>query len=129
MKRYHREICFPDWSQQSLEEFVGGIYSKGPVVCSLHAVENILRDCTEYGRRLFTFLLKSIRKTSFEVGNIFEFYSVDRKVKKACFRFSFEDFPVDLVLVISADGTIITSYTTNHGDNHSTLDTSLYERR
>ncbi len=129
LKRYHRDIYFPDWSQVSLEEFVGGIHSKGPVVCSLHAVENILRDCFQYGKRLFTYLMKSVRKTSFGIESIFEFYAVDREVKKACFRFSFERFPVDLVLVISADGTIITSFTTNHGDNHSTLDGSLYERR
>jgi hypothetical protein len=129
LKRYHHNIYYPDWAEESLSEFVRSIRAGNSITFSIHSVDKIVSETLEYGRQLFKFLLKAIKRTSLEADTIFEFYAFGEEVKKACFRFSFEAFPVDIILVISADGTVITIFTANKGDNHSTLNARLYERR
>ena len=129
LKRYHHSIYYPDWAESSLDAFVRNIRAENSIVFSIHSVDKIVSETLEYGRRLFKYLLKAVKRTSLEADTIFEFYAFREEVKKACFRFSFDAFPVDIILVISADGTVITMFTTNKDDNHSTLDASLYERR
>lgn len=128
-KRYHVEVYFPPWAEESLKVFTETIQQKGSLAFSTHAVGKIVNGNLEYGRQLFKYLLKSIRKVSLKPESIFEFYAQGEFVQKAVFRFSFEEFPVDIILVISADGTVITMYTTNKGDNHDSLNLNLYERK
>lgn len=127
-KRYHKNIFFPEWTDRSLLEFSNGIFNKKSLVFSVHSVMKIVGYSFEFGKQLFKYLLKSLNKTSINPDSLFEFYSSGEEIKKACFRFSHSGFPVDIVLVISADGTVITVYVTNKGDNHKTLNTKLYER-
>lgn len=128
LSRFHRDIFFPDWYENSLEEFLESLTRGGAITFSLHALEKSLEYSHEYGIRLKKYLSHIVKKDSLKSDNIFEFYSVEKIVKKACFRFSFEDFPVDLVVVISEDGIVITIYDTNKGDSHLTMDKKLYER-
>lgn len=127
-KRYHVDVHFPAWSKKSIELFIENLVKKGSLVFSVHAVEKIIGYSFEYGRQLLKYLLKSVKKVSIESSNVFEFYAVEENINKACLRFSFDEFPVDLVLVISSDGTVITVFTTNKGDNHGSLNIKLYER-
>lgn len=126
--RYNRAVFFPEWSTDSITVFLETLRKNNGVCVSIHSVEKIVNYCFQYGRQMLKYLLKSVRKASFTPANVFEFYAVDGEIKKACLRFSFDEFPVDLVLVISADGTVITVFTTNKGDNHDSLDVELYER-
>lgn len=126
--RYHRDVYFPDWSVEAIQEFLKTLRKNGGLSVSIHSVEKIVNYCFQYGRQMLKYLLKSVRKSTFDVNSIFEFYAIDRRITKACLRFSFTEFPVDLVLVISADGNIITIFTTHKGDNHDTMNTELYER-
>jgi hypothetical protein len=128
LHRYHREIYFPPWAEESLDTFVSKVMSRRTVVFSVHALEKSIMYSFEYGKWLFKFLMKALKKTSLELPNIFEFYAEGQEVSKACFRLSFEGFPVDLVLVVSEDGTVITLFTINKGDNHVTLNENLYEK-
>lgn len=127
VKRFHRDINFPDWTQNSLEEYLQEISQNGYITFSAHAVEGVVEYTQEYGRNLLRFILRSVKRNSLNLLDVFEFYATDMKVKKACFRCSSEKIPVDVVLVISRDATVITVYVANKGDNHATLDRNLYE--
>lgn len=129
VKRYHKDIFFPEWSEESIKIFLSTLRKKKSLSITVHCLGKVVEYCFEYGRQMLKYLLKSVRKSYLEPSAIFEFYAIEQEVTKICVRFSFESFPVDLVLVISADGTIITVFTTNKGDFHGSLDTSLYERK
>lgn len=128
MQRYHREIFFPDWSEDALKNFTDKISNSSSIVFSIHALEKVVDASFQYGKQLFKYLLKSVRRSSMEPDSVFEFYAVRGEIKRACFRFSYDVFSVDLVLVISSDSTVVTVYTINKGDLHDTLNTKLYER-
>lgn len=128
LKRYHKDVFLPSWTEELLSNFINEVYSKGPLTFSGHAVEKIVESAFEHGKNLFKYLIKILREGRLNLGDVFEFYSRDAAIKKACFRFTFSDYPVDLVLVISSDGVVITVYAINKEDNHSTLNQELYER-
>lgn len=128
IKRYHRDIFFPPWYDPALEKFLATIRSTSAIVFSLHAVEKTIAYSFRFGQELQKYLMKIIRKQLLNSSNVFEFYAVDEEIRKACFRVSFEQFPVDLALVVSADGTVITVFVVNKHDNHNSLDKTLYER-
>lgn len=128
LKKYHRDIFFPEWSEESKAVFLKTLRRNGGVTISIHSMEKIVNYCFTYGRQMLKFLLKSMKRAGLDSASIFEFTADDRRITKACFRFSFQEFPVDLVLVISADGNIITVFTTNKGDNHDSMNTEIYER-
>jgi len=129
LKRYHSEIYFPNWTNKSFVTFVDGIHAHGSITFSLHAVERAWEYGVDYGRNLIKFLSRTIREDVLKNGSIFEFYATDEEIHKACFRISSEDSPVDLVLVISSDGVVVTVFVIKKDDNHSTLDENLYERK
>ncbi len=126
--RYHRKIYFPPDSENLLEEFVDNLYKSNSMVFSSHSVEKIVGYCADYGRSLFRYLIKSIHKGNISADNIFEYYYSNDAVKKACFRFSFKEFPVDIVLVVSYTAVVITVYVVNKDDKHSNMNKALYEK-
>lgn len=128
LKRYHRGIYFPPWAKESINEFLKNQRTQKSIVFSIHSVDKVVLEVLHYGKYLMEFLFKSIRKNSLKYENIFEFYSYEKEIQKICFRISYPEFPVDLIFVISAEGTVITFYTTNKGDNHDSLDVNLYEK-
>lgn len=128
LNRYHRDIYFPNWHEKALTKFIENIVANGSITFSIHALEKYTEYCYNYGRNLFKHLVKSVKKSSLDISNIFEFYAKEDYVQKACFRYTFGEFPVDLILVISADGVVITMYDTKKGDSHTTMDRKLYEK-
>jgi hypothetical protein len=129
LKRYHKDVYFPDWASTSLKGFAKGVQIHGSIAFSLHALEKVVDYGTEYGKKFVKFLVKTIRQGILKTDNVFEFYAEDTGIKKACFRISSSEVPVDLVLVISADGVVVTAFVINKGDNHTTLDEKMYERK
>ena len=127
-KRYHSEIYYPSWAETSLNAFIAELRAKKALNFSVHSIVKIVQYSFDYGKQLLKYLLKSINVQSLSSGTVFEFYSFGERISKACFRVSFNEFPVDLVLVISADGTVITVFTTNKHDNHDSLNVELYEK-
>lgn len=127
-KRFHSNIHFPPNWEELAKTFIESI-SRNPIVFSMHSVDRITSYTDDYGNILWKHIVQTIKNGIGNSGTMFEFYLKDGNiVSKACFRYSFENFPVDIVMVISSDSTIITIMTTNKGDNHSTLDKTLYER-
>lgn len=129
LKRYHRDICFPDWYDEAMNDFLKTAVVKRSRVFSFHALEKIIDYCFEYGRVLMKFVDKSIKNNSMTKEQVFEFYHRNGEIKKACFRVSPKEFPMDIILVLSRDGTVITLYLTNKGDDHATLNRKLYEQK
>lgn len=129
LDRYHRDVLFPQWYETSLNIFIRAVRSHGSITFSLHALEKTIEYSFEYGRTMFKFLLRSVRRNSLDPNSVFEFYASDEEIHRACFRYSFEEFPVDLVLVISADGVVVTVFVINKTDNHTTLNRNLYVRK
>lgn len=128
LKRYHRQLFFPKWYEDSLEEYFNGVRAVGQITFSLHAVEKAQEYGFEHGRKFIKTMSKAIREDVLREPSVFEFYATGQEIRKACFRVSVPEFPVDLVLVISADGVVVTVFVTNKGDNHDTLNAGLYER-
>jgi hypothetical protein len=128
LSRFHEQVYFPSWADSSIKKFLEGLNSRSSVLFTLHSVERVALYNKRYGRKLLKFLAKSVKRGSFKSSQIFEFYSKNETIKKACFRLSFDGFPVDLVLVISADATIITIFPVNKDDFHDSLDLELYEK-
>jgi|SRR5688572_7948887 len=129
VNRYHREIYFPNSFDSSMKQFVEEILTDGPLTFSLHAAEKIVEYSHEYGKKFFQYLVKIVRSNSLDPDKVFEYYSgKDGKITKVCFRYSFDESPVDIVMVVSASGVVITIYISNKGDNHSTLNKKLYKK-
>jgi len=127
--RYHKEIFFPSWYEESLKEFIKEIVSTGPLTFSMHCVEKVSEYTTQFGKVFFQNLLKSIRRGVLDPEKVFEFYATKGgKITKVCFRYSFDKLPVDVVLVISSGGVLITMYVINADDNHETLNKKLYKK-
>ena len=128
IKRYHKSFYFPPWATKSLQNFSDSIRSRTSITFSLHALEKTLEYGFEYGRKFLKSVSKVIREDALKNGEVFEFYSIEQEIRKACFRVFLVGSPVDLILVISSDGVVITLYVSNKGDNHNTLDENLYEK-
>lgn len=80
MQRYHREIFFPDWSEDALKNFTDKISNSSSIVFSIHALEKVVDASFQYGKQLFKYLLKSVRRSSMEPDSVFEFYAVRGEV-------------------------------------------------
>lgn len=128
LKRYHKDIFFPKNSDEILSNYVDSITKNRAITFSLHSVEKIVDYCVLYGKNLLKYLIKAVKSNHISADKIFEFYSYGDTVKKACFRYSFEDFPVDIILVISSDSVLITVYITNKDDTHNSMNKSLYAK-
>lgn len=134
LKRFHKNIFFPEWSDRALKVYRDGLVKEGKITFSVHALEKLIIYTLDYGKVLSQALIDAIRKKSkngfefFNTKNVFEFYSVGETIKKACYRHSFGEIPVDLILVISSEGVVITAYVTGKNDKHTTLNKNLYER-
>jgi hypothetical protein len=130
IKRFHKNIYFPDNIEKYINDFVSTVNKNGPLTLSVHATEKLIDLTLDFGKSLFKDYVSIIRSNILVPNNIFEFYWYKSgEIVKACFRNSFRDFPVDIITVISNTGNIITVYSTRKNDQHSTMDVALYEKR
>jgi len=125
--RYHDEVYMPDNKDALVRVFKDTVSNSGALTFSLHAVDKIIKAVNMYGISMWSQFLQLIRSGNILSARVFEIYiNSDGEITKACFRAELEGIPVDLTLVISAKGVIITAYTTNREDNHKTFNKSLY---
>jgi hypothetical protein len=127
LKRYHRNIFFPEIAEESLDFYINSLMDSGPITFSYHSVDKIISSVSEYGIVLWKCFSRIISNKFLSKEKIFEFYCDKfNETKKACFRFPLESFPVDLILVISNNGVVITVYLSNRDDNHDSINRNLY---
>lgn len=128
--RYHRQIFFPNDFKELFREYYDVIYTKGPLTFSLHSVGKLSGYMGDYGK-LFLFAISEIvTEGALVESGVFEFYTnKEGFIEKCCIRYSIKDIPVDIVLVISRSGVIITCYTINKDDTRNELDKRLYVKK
>ena len=128
--RYHREVFFPSDFKELFKEYYDVIYAKGPLTFSLHSVVKLSDYITKYGTEFLTGISKVIISGALVEEGVFEFYTnKEGIIEKACIRYSIKDIPVDIVLVISRSGVIITCYTINKDDTRNELDKRMYVKK
>jgi hypothetical protein len=117
--RYHKKVFFPEGADAQLKTFTDTLNTKA-FTYSAHCLDNI-----KYRTIDIESLLRYIKGIKLNNINIFEFYTDDKgNIIKACFRLDYSLF--DVILVISKEKNIITIYTNNKEDKHSTLNEALY---
>ena len=121
MLRYHKKVYFPAGDIDRLKIFTDNINSMDWRY-SAHCLENIKYRAIDMSR-----LLLFIKALSLDNAAIFEYYAEDksRDIIKACYRISFND--EDIILVMSEDKKIITIYLNSREDEHFTLKRELYK--
>lgn len=127
VSRFHRDIHFPDWSEEVVSDFLQQIKRDKSLTFSLHSVDKTVDYVTAYGKVFWKRVKGLILNFDFKFSDVFEFYSLGKEIKKACIRVSTDKFPVDIVMVVS-DKNIVTLYCINKDDDHKSLNKSLYEK-
>lgn len=129
VKRFHKDIFFPEWGTTEYGNFLDELRTNLPLSFSVHAVDKILDYRDEYGNRVWKSILNIIRNSLISSGELFEFYWNGERIYKVCLRFSDKNLPFDVVMVISSDATIITLYITRTEDTHKSMNKNLYSRK
>ena len=117
MKRYHKNVYFKH--EKELKEFNANMNIKKWKYSS-HALKNL-----QYRAIDNLSILKFIRNIELNQKDVFEYYELDNRIIKACYRIKY--IHSDIILVLSKDKKIITIYLNSKEDNHSTLKTELYQ--
>lgn len=130
--RFHKNVYFPEWWEESFATFKEGIYANGPLTFSAHGViDKLIPYVGKYGTFVAEFLQKLLVSGPIEKDGLFEFYTDHKNTEiiKACLRYSIPNYPVDMVLVISNTCVIITVYMVDKDKTHQFLNKNLYVRK
>jgi len=122
MKRYHKKVRFPDADLPKLNELVDRFNAIEKFGYSDHCLEHL-----KYRAIDNMAVLNFIKDVWFEADQIFEYYTLDDIIEKACFRLPYNK-GIDLIVVLSKEKVIVTIYVNSAEDKHETLNTSLYQK-
>lgn len=128
LKRYHVEILVPAWGRESSLDFIRGIAGK-PMGYSKHATKKSAKLSKRIKEAIKNILNRFFVGDEMLLDYVFEFYSdSDNKIRKMCFRFPMVEFGIDIIIVMSCRGTIVTIYINKDFDKHRNLNEKLYEK-
>ena len=125
MKRYHKEVGFPEVHLSRLAELNEKFNSGKRFGRTKHAFHR-LNQRFDYA----SILNYLANKVKFDVENVFEFYVDNDVIQKVCYKIEYPTTPYetqDLILVLTKDKAIVTLYINATGDNHKTLKRELYD--
>jgi hypothetical protein len=127
LHRFHVDIFYPDWFEESLKGFIDKLSSK-QLVCSYHATKKYDSFSKEY-QKVIRDLLSTITINEELNKYIFEFAANDNnEIKKVCYRFPMSgELRCDIIFVVSSTGKLVTIFLNKNFDPHVSLDRSLYE--
>jgi len=117
LKRYHKKIYFP--ATDKLEKLNVELNSK-TWQYSQHCLEHI-----QYRELNLKNVLSYISGLELQSQDIFEYYTLNDEVVKACYRISYNK-NIDIILVVSKDKNIITIYYNSKNDKHYNLRKNIY---
>lgn len=130
IKRYHRDIIFPDNFDEIFKEFHETIYATGPLVFSMHSVTRLFEYSDKHGKLFLDGVFDILRAGALEKEKLFELYTgKDGLIQKACFRYALGFAPLDVVLVISRTCVIITVMAVDRENKKETIDRRLYVKK
>ena len=121
MKRYHKKVYFPFGSITDLHKFTDKLNAM-QWRYTPHALDNLKYRAID-NRDILLF----IKDLVLDFSDVFEFYTQDNEVIKACYRIYYND-DIDIILVISNDKKIITIYLNERNDLHYTLKENQYNK-
>lgn len=124
LNRYHVNIHVPEWGKNSTLEFIQNVPRK--ITYSLHVRKKLKGYKKRFRKKIVQFLSK-INITERDLDCAFEFYAVDSKIKRMCFRYSL-DKNYDIIIVLASTGKLITFFLNSIDDDHPTLDFKKYRR-
>jgi formyltetrahydrofolate hydrolase len=127
LHRFHKDICFPDWFEESIKLFNNKLSNK-QLICSYHATKKYDNFSREYQKVIRDLL--STTTISEELNKyIFEFAANKdtHEIKKVCYRFIMNELKCDVIFVVSSTGKVVTMFLNKNFDPHISLDRSLYE--
>ena len=117
LKRFHTTVYMPSWLRSEAWSVRQKFESDFQV--SLHAKQRVEQK-----------LLCGLPHTLPEDARLIEVRTEGGKLRSALFRFSHpEQSDLDVCLVLSVEGVIVTVWTNRKRDRHSTLDTRPYQPR
>lgn len=119
MRRYHRDLGFPEEYDQRLRELNDKFNRTRKYGRTRHSVERIKQRFNFL--EIVEFLSNEI---VFHYDDIFECCIYNGAVQKVCYRVEFKELA--LIIVLSKDKNLVTVYANNLNDNHKTLNKSLY---
>jgi len=119
IKRYNKKVFFPLSEKQALISTIKSLNNTQWKSLSLHARERLR---TKFNNDIL--LIQFIGKLKFDYNSLFEYYVINGKIDKLCFEYIFNGYR--LKLVINSNKSLITLWSNNINDVHSTLDKSLY---
>ena len=120
MKRYHEKIYFPDavmvkeLTEKLNSKHIRWTYSK-------HCLENLKYRALDNAS-----ILLHIKNLELKAEEVFEYYIKSEKIEKLCYRISYSN--LDIILVVSNRKNIITIYMNNKDDKHETLNPEQYTK-
>jgi hypothetical protein len=121
MKRYHKKIYFPDIEElKAFNESLKGLKYRFTSHCIDRLKEQVTSEAETFK------ILGIIKSLDLDYNAIFEYY-ITSDILKACYRVKYTENN-DIILVISKTKDIITIYLNESGDNHITLNESLYNK-
>lgn len=118
MKRYHKEVFFPEQYLGKLEILTEELNTKDWKFTK-HCLDNLMYRAIDMEN-----LLKHIKESELNPNDIFEFYMLDEEVNKVCYRVAYDIY--DYILVLNKDKTIITIFINSKEDKHQGLDKKIY---
>lgn len=123
-EKFHRDVFFPEWTESRLNTFCEKL-SQIRLINSYHTNKKISKLSRSL-KRVISQIISGLDFTNNYYENMFEFVSRGGEIKKVCYRFPVPNMSLDIILVISASGRVVTVYINKDSDNHKSLDRSNY---
>ena len=115
IKRYHREVGFPEGFEKMMERYFGS-FTK--VTYSHHAKLETIKDRYQ--------IIPVLQREWLNAGRCFEVFVEGGEIVKAVFRIVGKG--VDNCYSVSLVGTVVTVWANKTDDSHRTLRTELYNK-
>lgn len=120
MNRYHKKVYFPQKHKEDLISFTFQLNRK-EWQYTKHCIDNLKLRALNLSQLLYW--IKN--EVWLDYKNIFEYYTINDKITKVCYRLSYNK-AVDIILILGQDKQIITIYYNTSDDKHYTLKKQNY---
>jgi hypothetical protein len=126
LRRFHKDIFYPDWFEESIDVFTKGLDGK-QLICSYHATKRY-ESFSRQHKKVIRDLLRTVNLEECK-EYIFEFCSNDNnEIKKVCYRFPTPELESDIIFVISSNAKVVTIFLNRNFDPHVSLQKDLYQQ-
>lgn len=127
LDRYHIDVYTPEWSRDSILDFCMSL--KGvPLKYSKHALKKIYKLTPKIRWKTYRLIRSFNPSDEVNLDYVFEFYAIEKSIRKVCFRIPIIDTDIDIIIVVANTGKIVTIYAGHNKDFHKTLRSEIYTK-